>query len=119
MRSRIGDCYQTITKTITIVNNPNQLNNPDTYLTSVEGISDVLLYPNPNAGQFNIKIALTSEQPVLIILIDQIGNVIEEKTLKGDNLYIYEVDISNLPPGVYATIIQSERDVRYNTFTKQ
>lgn len=119
MRSRIGDCYQTITKTITVVNNPNQLNNPDTYLTRVEGISDVLLYPNPNAGQFNIKIALTSEQPVLIILIDQIGNVIEEKTLKGDNLYIYEVDISNLPPGVYATIIQSERDVRYNTFTKQ
>ncbi len=83
-----GTCSSTASKTITVV-----------VCTGINGQQEnsatVMVYPNPNNGEFAIK-GYTNED---VIISNELGQVVKTVSLKEFNNY--EVRISDLPIGIY------------------
>ena len=76
---------------------------------SVAGIS-LNIYPNPNTGEFVIKMNVTKSSDLQIKLFDVIGQVIyEEKLDKYVGNYQNTIDVSNHAKGVYTLQLITEK----------
>ena len=114
----IGPCSVKQTKTIVIYDDPSELENPENHFTEDGFISNFVISPQLNDGRFTADIELTSNQDVTLILVNEQGALIEVRDLKDQNNYSEAYDISNLPSGVYALILQTFNDWRFITFSK-
>lgn len=57
--------------------------------------TEILIFPNPNAGNFTIQ----SDEEDHAVILNQIGQIIQEADLNAKNKY--KVEINNLQPGIY------------------
>lgn len=69
-------------------------------IASDHDIHDVEVYPNPNAGNFTLKINDFSGVEEIIIT-NIIGNVVLKKNIKELNQLETEIDLGNVSPGIY------------------
>ena len=77
-----------------------------------ERSDDFRLYPNPNAGIFNVAIQLAEKGDVVINIVNLIGQEIFSKELKQiEGSHIQPIDIGDFPSGIYQIIILSEKRV--------
>ena len=54
----------------------------------------------------------------MVTIVSHEGRVVYQKKFTEENLYTEIIDISNEPPGVYALIVQTGDEMRYQTFSK-
>ena len=73
----------TIFKVYIIQNNVNETDELNAQSTSK---LNLVIYPNPNKGKFTLQFNLAQTTPVTIKITDEIGNVMEETTLKNPEI---------------------------------
>ncbi|MCB9195585.1 MAG: PKD domain-containing protein [Flavobacteriales bacterium] len=90
----IGTC--TVTDQITIV-----VSGSGVGIDQVNLENNVLVYPNPNNGQFNLKLDFGVAQDVQVRLFSAIGQEVASKDLGMITSTVQEFDVSNHAEGVY------------------
>jgi trimeric autotransporter adhesin len=76
-------------------------------INHIKGIEHkISVFPNPCNGNFTIHIDLTTTQELKIIIADMLGRSVKEITAYG--AYPVDVDISELPAGVYIVKVSSD-----------
>jgi hypothetical protein len=118
LSNSLGNCSYSLAKTITIYDDPSQLQNQENHLPSDQKVIDFSLFPNPNNGSFRSKIILSQKSDVLLFIVDHMGNRISEISGTGENSYITNFDLENNPPGIYALILLTQNQERYILFNK-
>lgn len=59
------------------------------------------LYPNPNNGNFNLEIYDKSKRNIRLNLLNAIGSVIYTDDFESNGLTIKQINVTNLPSGIY------------------
>ena len=80
----------------------------DDMLISVEEISreqDILLYPNPCKDFVRVNAEFEQSTEVVYTLYDFSGKALFSKKLSGQSSYQEEIDLSNLPAGMYNVML--------------
>lgn len=73
-------------------------------------IPDVSIYPNPATGLVNVKINTPVEGRTTLTFVDMKGRpVLNDSFVKGFSSFTRQVNISSLPKGTYAIIIQVDQ----------
>lgn len=111
-----GDCEMKVTKTIQIFETVEELLNPDNVEPGFTEILEFTLFPVPNDGQFDIRVALSDKTPIQLYIFREDGLLIDERSLSGQYLYLEQYNLTNLQTGVYAAILQTGSEWRYFTF---
>lgn len=71
---------------------------------------DFALYPNPNKGFFTIQFARDSTREVKVYVHDILGKYIYNKTFQGSGYFIQDIQLPNVPSGVYfVTVTDGEK----------
>jgi hypothetical protein len=65
------------------------------------------VYPNPSTGLVNLTYSNTSNQAVDLHVLNLSGQQLKEKQLKGSGFCLYQMDLSDLTPGVYLLRLQT------------
>lgn len=86
--------------------------------------NDLLFYnvfPNPVSSELNINYKLHQEDIVTIALYDLKGKVVLEKRVgkKTSGAHFESIDLSSMPKGIYACVIQSPNFIRSKKVYKQ
>jgi len=71
------------------------------------------IYPNPVTGQANLEITLMHSSEIIISVINNVGQPVykdSEMGIEGYNLI--NINVSNLPNGIYNVLIQTEDGAR-------
>jgi hypothetical protein len=82
--------------------------------------SDLLVYPNPATAQVTIKINLIGNKNVSIKLKNVLGQTVQkinQRPLVGQNRI--EIDINELPKGLYFVQLQTENRLYSQKIIKQ
>lgn len=69
-------------------------------------INDLVLYPNPNNGNFNIQFTSTSGNEININVHDLRGREIFNKKYSNNGLFNENLQLSNVQSGIYLVTIQ-------------
>lgn len=59
------------------------------------------VYPNPSSGKFNVLIRTKDSYPAEISVFNMQGLAVKQKTMVMSKNKIFQVDFSDLPPGMY------------------
>ena len=114
----VGDCNQSRYKEIEIFETIDELSNPENYGKNTGHLLDFKLFPNPNDGEFSVRISLSGRQDMQLMIVDHSGNIVDSRIVTGEKLYLESYNVADLPPGVYAMIVTSGTASRYITFSK-
>lgn len=102
-RAHKGDCFQEIFKTITVVDKGGTENN--SFGESI--IEKYYVYPNPNDGNFNVKVTLNKTSAIRLRIINiGTGSTVSDKKYAGQKEY----DIPNnksIAPGSYVIVLET------------
>ncbi len=75
---------------------------------SSDSIKDFILFPNPTSGQFSANVELSSRGNISIKIFSFANNrLVAEKQERGSENYLIDFDISNMPTGVYAVMLET------------
>ena len=80
----------------------------DDMLVSVQETEDgqeVLFYPNPCSGHAFMELSLKTASDVSYTLYDLHGRLVINGELQGQSYYYKQLDLGDLPPGIYNLII--------------
>ncbi len=100
-----GNCMSSITKDITIYADPGDLQGPATNPGYTE-ILNYTLFPNPNSGQFSVRIELSDPQDVQLRIYEVGGDPVT--TWQGDGQTIYQPEFNlTLQPGAYVCVLHT------------
>lgn len=102
-RAHKGDCFQEMFKTITVIDKDAREN--DMFGESI--IEKYYVYPNPNNGNFNIKITLNKISAIRLRIINVgTGNTISDQKYTGQKEYDipYRKSISS---GAYVVVLET------------
>ncbi|MFV7233955.1 reprolysin-like metallopeptidase [Flavobacterium sp. ZB4R12] len=81
-----------------------------TLATSDFKITDVVLYPNPNKGNFNLKFTSDSTSRIKVLVHDLSGRKIFEKEYGIQQNFNENIQLKNAQPGLYLlTVIDGDR----------
>lgn len=87
----------------------------------VNNDSKLVISPTPNYGKALVNFTINDDEMVFVGLYNNLGvlvhTVFEGKLNKGD--YIYPLDITNLPAGVYNGLLQTKTQIAKNKTIKQ
>jgi len=72
---------------------------------------DLSVYPNPNNGQFNIKIETASLQKLTLVLYNSLGSIISKEFLTVNGTYTKGYNSEYLSKGIYYLRIQTKEAV--------
>lgn len=73
----------------------------------------IYLYPNPTDGKSSLVISSENSESVEITLTDLLGNTVSYQIVKLETgLNNNELDLSNLPAGVYTLSIRSSESLK-------
>lgn len=112
-----GNCVSELTKTITV--DPIKIyelesKTPPSLYTS---IIDMLIYPNPNNGEFSLKLKLEAEAAVELEFFNMIGQrIYKEKFQTEETIRTY--DFSGVEPGMYLVRARVGKEARTIKFIK-
>ncbi|CCG54348.1 Psychrophilic metalloprotease Fpp2 precursor [Flavobacterium indicum GPTSA100-9 = DSM 17447] len=68
-------------------------------------LNDLVLYPNPNNGVFNLQF-VPSSNSIAISVFDIRGRVVYDKTFENNGLFNENISLNNVETGVYIVKIQ-------------
>ena len=93
-KGMIGENYN-------LIQHPDLLGSPCFYagITSVSSKNNFNIYPSPASGEVNISINSAEETLNEIIVINMLGQQV--KTVKGNNVDYYSIDLSGMSKGIY------------------
>ena len=73
-------------------------------------ISDFVMYPNPNKGNFNIQFTSQSSNGVQVYVHDLLGRKLFEKAFTNEAIFNKNIQLQNIQSGVYLlTVVDGER----------
>lgn len=73
----------------------------------IESLTTFDILPNPNNGQFAIRLDFEEITKLQVKIVDMVGQVIFENNVTESNLYL-PIDLGNQAPGVYFIYLQTE-----------
>ncbi len=112
-----GDCSILIEKEITIYDDPAQLGGQNG--NGYSEILEYMLFPNPNTGQFEIRVVLEQAIPVQIRIYRDNGVLMTSRILQGEASYQEAIDLSSAPPGNYIAQLQTASEWKTINFIIQ
>ncbi len=76
-------------------------------IEKVEGITSMVVYPNPNNGIFNVELNSSTKAKYTFVVRNVIGQTvsIDSETINGN--YIKTIDLSNQTDGIYFLTVKS------------
>ncbi|MGX7668788.1 zinc-dependent metalloprotease [Flavobacterium pedocola] len=74
--------------------------------TNSFGISDLMVYPNPNQGTFNVQFDSKSQEDIKIGVYDMRGRLVFDKTYKNSGMFNQTIQLNNVQSGIYMVNIQ-------------
>ncbi len=103
MRSHKNNCFQDVTKNITVLRAEN-----NHFIEIGETtIKNFLIYPNPSSGTFDLKVELAHEGSIRLRLVDiGHGKTVNDKKYHGKKEYLIPYNI-NVPTGAYIMILET------------
>jgi len=107
-----GICQMQLTKNILVVE-------PDTNLANSSnnnGIANLVLYPNPNTGQFTVDISFYKKQSFAIFIFDALGNELLRVPYSETDFASAAISLNNVAPGTYLLKVIAEYDSRNRAF---
>lgn len=112
-----GNCVSELTKTITV--DPVKIVQPEvpTYGSVYTSILEMLIYPNPNNGQFNLKLKLESESAVELAVFNMLGQLIHLETFETEES-IRQINLERIKPGMYFVRARVGKEIRTEKFIK-
>jgi hypothetical protein len=75
-------------------------------------VKTVKVYPNPNAGSFNVSVTDKNLGSVRLILTDVAGKTVYENTVKVNGAEDIKIETSNLPRGIYNLQLNSSKGMQ-------
>ncbi|MFT4072525.1 MAG: T9SS type A sorting domain-containing protein [Dysgonamonadaceae bacterium] len=103
LRAHQGDCFQEIFKTITVLDKNDT--GDDSFGESI--IEKYQIYPNPNHGNFQVKVTLNKTSAIRLRIIHVgTGNTVSDKKYAGEKEYDIPYRIS-LTSGVYIIVLET------------
>lgn len=73
-------------------------------------ISDFVMYPNPNKGNFNIQFTSQSTNGVQVYVHDLLGRKLFEKTFTNETIFNKNIQLQHVQSGVYLlTVVDGDR----------
>ena len=105
--TKLGNCIAQQTKKIIVIKNDASIpvGNTDSGRKLVE---DFVVYPNSNSGKFTADIRITERGNVSVKVFSFANNaLIASKKARGETTYSIPFDISGLPAGVYAVLLET------------
>lgn len=104
VRSFVGDCYQDVIKTITVVKEDDILN--ERFKESL--IKQFYVTPNPNDGNFEAVVDLTRESAIRIRVINMWnGTIADDRTLSGQKEYRVNYSLKLVHANVYMVLLET------------
>lgn len=103
MKAEGNGCVDWITKVITVHADTTTIPSPDPLMPE---LIDFQLFPNPNNGIFKVKVDLSVEKDVLLMIYDVNGISHERRLLQGRESYLEGFNLK-LPEGHYFLILQT------------
>ncbi len=64
---------------------------------------DVLIYPNPSDGTFNILVSSKTSKQVSVSIVDQLGRTIKQLTVQANEVTTVQ---EHIPPGMYFLLVK-------------
>lgn len=102
-RAYKGDCFQEIFKTITVVERNDT--GDDSFGESI--IDKFFVYPNPNDGNFHIKVGLNKTSAIRLRIINAgTGFTFSDKKYNGQKEYDIPYNMT-IPSGVYVIVLET------------
>lgn len=75
---------------------------------SQKRVNDFIIYPNPANGKFTADISLNEASEVSLKIFSFANNtIIDHKIRKGEKVYSIPFDLSGIPSGVYAVLLET------------
>ncbi|MDE3743069.1 T9SS type A sorting domain-containing protein [Maribacter polysaccharolyticus] len=105
--TKIGECMAEQTKTIIVVANDPTIEEADSN-NGQRLVEEFMVYPNPTDGKFTAEVDLTERGNISIKVFGLANNALmaSEKG-QGQTAYSIPFDISGLPSGVYAVLLET------------
>ena len=83
---------------------------------TTDQLSDrLLVYPNPNNGEFNLLLESASDQKLKLEVINALGQVLTEKEIETN--MENKLDLKGLPEGYYYLRIEGSKEPHYEQIT--
>jgi len=102
-----GDCIAQKTKKIIVVAPDGAIAEEDTQ-SGKKLISDFMVYPNPSSGKFTADVNLTEKGSISIKVFSFANNaMMASKKDRGELSYSIPFDLTGLPVGVYAVLLET------------
>ena len=83
---------------------------------SVKGLDELIVFPNPNEGQINVKFKVDTDGDVTLDVKDLVGkevlSILNTKMPSGE--YFYQVELNELANGMYIMSLQTSTSTKSN-----
>jgi len=107
-----GDCQDDLTRDILIIN-PNQDLSMGEASPTPDIIQEAILYPNPNQGEFSLRVELSIPSPIEVEVIEPMRQqVILKKQSKRNWQHQMSFDLQNYAQGTYLINIKAENSIK-------
>lgn len=104
IRSHVGDCYQDIVKTVTVIEPDDNMK--DRFKESL--IKQFYIYPNPTDGKFKAVVKLNRESAVRVRVIDFFnGGVMSDRSFNGKKEYMIDYSLSLVYTNLYLVLLET------------
>ncbi len=99
MKSRLGKCEKIIFKTIQVMDKEDI---PDYEDEDEPQLKQFLVSPNPNRGDFSVKLELREASPVVLQLVNSgTGQIVEKRYLQGAKQYDEQFHLQGIRKGTF------------------
>ncbi len=100
-----GDCIAQKTKKVLVIAKDGSVNEDDDSRKLVE---DFIIYPNPTTGRFTADVSLSERGNISIKIFNFANNaMMASERGTGDTSYSIPFDLSGMPSGVYAVLLET------------
>lgn len=110
METRFGSCTMSLTKTVHFIKADTLAASPNG-----NGIDSIMVYPNPNTGQFYVKVELYKQQTFAIYIYNSQGTE-QQRIAVPESLHnTSSIILPNPVPGTYLVKVIAEYDSKSKT----
>ena len=103
-----GDCIATQTKKVIVSETDVTINEDTEAIGEGKSVKEFLVYPNPTTGQFTADVTLPEAGNISIKIFNFSNNTLmATERARGEESYSIPFDISGMPTGVYAVVLET------------